>query len=179
MKHEHRFRKLGRKPAHRRDLLRTMLAQLIIHEQIVTTTPKAKEIAKRAEKVRQIESCAKDALTAFAAYKLIRHFCNGQLMDLARRNTNAARESAYWSVYVGSYAGCVFVFASRFLHYKLIMSQFALSITQIACPCIATRNCSAQSLQGVAISVRKPHQKLHSNLAQRLSTNRSGPKGRH
>jgi large subunit ribosomal protein L17 len=51
MKHEHRFRKLGRSPEHRKDLLRTMLAQLILNEQIMTTAPKAKEVAKRAEKV--------------------------------------------------------------------------------------------------------------------------------
>ncbi|KAI9030541.1 ribosomal protein L17 [Hyaloraphidium curvatum] len=45
-----RMRKLGRTALHRRDLLRTLLGQLVVHEQIITTNAKAREVQKVAEK---------------------------------------------------------------------------------------------------------------------------------
>ena len=45
------FRKLSRTSAHRRALLRTMVTQLIEHERIKTTVPKAKEVGRMAEKM--------------------------------------------------------------------------------------------------------------------------------
>ena len=51
MKHGHGGRKLQRKSGHRAALLRNMAAALIKHEQITTTTPKAKELRPYVEKL--------------------------------------------------------------------------------------------------------------------------------
>ncbi|ETI44738.1 ribosomal protein L17 [Phytophthora nicotianae CJ01A1] len=51
MKHRVAFRKLNRTSAHREAMLRTMVTQLIEHERIRTTLPKAKELRRVAEKV--------------------------------------------------------------------------------------------------------------------------------
>jgi large subunit ribosomal protein L17 len=51
MKHGHSGRKLQRKSGHRTAMLRNMAAALIKHEQILTTTPKAKELRPYVEKL--------------------------------------------------------------------------------------------------------------------------------
>jgi len=51
MRHGIAKRKLGRKSGHRTALLRNMAAALIKHEQITTTTPKAKELRPYVEKL--------------------------------------------------------------------------------------------------------------------------------
>lgn len=51
MRHKHGGRKLQRKSGHRAALLRNMAAALIKHEQIQTTTPKAKELRPYVEKL--------------------------------------------------------------------------------------------------------------------------------
>ncbi len=51
MRHGKVYRKLGKKPAHRRAMFANMSAALIKHEQIVTTLPKAKELRPVAEKL--------------------------------------------------------------------------------------------------------------------------------
>src|SRR4029079_4390071 len=51
MKHGISGRKLQRKSGHRAALLRNMAAALIKHEQIQTTTPKAKELRPYVEKL--------------------------------------------------------------------------------------------------------------------------------
>jgi large subunit ribosomal protein L17 len=51
MKHGISGRKLQRKSGHRAALLRNMAAALIKHEQILTTTPKAKELRPYVEKL--------------------------------------------------------------------------------------------------------------------------------
>ncbi|KAF4320508.1 hypothetical protein BBO99_00007292 [Phytophthora kernoviae] len=51
MKHGVSFRKLNRTSAHRQAMLRTMVTQLIEHDRIRTTLPKAKELRRQAEKV--------------------------------------------------------------------------------------------------------------------------------
>ncbi|KAG7386993.1 hypothetical protein PHYPSEUDO_014869 [Phytophthora pseudosyringae] len=51
MKHGVSFRKLNRTSSHRQAMLRTMVTQLIEHERIRTTLPKAKELRRVAEKV--------------------------------------------------------------------------------------------------------------------------------
>ena len=51
MKHGISGRKLQRKSGHRAALLRNMAAALIKHEQILTTTPKAKELRPDVEKL--------------------------------------------------------------------------------------------------------------------------------
>ena len=45
------FNRLGRKPSHRRALKRNMVTSLIKHERIKTTSAKAKEIRRTAEKL--------------------------------------------------------------------------------------------------------------------------------
>ena len=44
MRHGHGHRKLGRDHEHRQAMLANMACSLIIHEQIKTTLPKAKEL---------------------------------------------------------------------------------------------------------------------------------------
>lgn len=51
MRHGHSGRKLQRKSGHRAALLRNLAAALIKHEQILTTTPKAKELRRYVEKL--------------------------------------------------------------------------------------------------------------------------------
>jgi large subunit ribosomal protein L17 len=51
MKHGIKGRKLQRKSGHRAALLRNLAAALIKHEQILTTTPKAKELRPYVEKL--------------------------------------------------------------------------------------------------------------------------------
>eukprot|EP01094_Clydonella_sp_ATCC50884_P004767 TRINITY_DN13781_c0_g1_i1.p2 TRINITY_DN13781_c0_g1~~TRINITY_DN13781_c0_g1_i1.p2 ORF type:complete len:149 (+),score=38.26 TRINITY_DN13781_c0_g1_i1:43-447(+) len=49
--HQIAFRKLSRTPAHRKALLRNMATQLLIHGRIKTTTAKAKELKRVADKL--------------------------------------------------------------------------------------------------------------------------------
>jgi len=51
MRHKVGHRKLQRTSSHRRALMRNMAAALIKHEQITTTTPKARELAPYVEKL--------------------------------------------------------------------------------------------------------------------------------
>ena len=51
MKHKISFRRLGRKPAHRRSLYRNMTTALFKYERITTSLAKAKEIRRVAEKM--------------------------------------------------------------------------------------------------------------------------------
>ena len=51
MRHAQRGRKLGRTTAHRLAMFRNQLASLVLHERIVTTLPKAKELRPIAEKL--------------------------------------------------------------------------------------------------------------------------------
>ncbi|CAK0762295.1 hypothetical protein CVIRNUC_002943 [Coccomyxa viridis] len=51
MKHRVNSRTLGRDPAHRWAMLRTMVSQLIRHERIETTVPRAKELRKVADRM--------------------------------------------------------------------------------------------------------------------------------
>ncbi len=51
MRHAHRGRKLGRTTSHRLAMFRNQLTSLVIHERIVTTLPKAKELRPLAEKL--------------------------------------------------------------------------------------------------------------------------------
>ena len=51
MRHGKAFRKLGRNVAHRRATLRNLATSLVIHGQIETTLPKAKELKRVADKL--------------------------------------------------------------------------------------------------------------------------------
>src|SRR5690242_13095977 len=51
MRHGKVYRKLGRKPEHRKAMFANMAAALIKHEQITTTLPKAKELRPVVEKL--------------------------------------------------------------------------------------------------------------------------------
>ena len=51
MRHQRKRAKLSREPAHRRAMLRTMSKQLIEHERIRTTQPKAKALRPEFEKL--------------------------------------------------------------------------------------------------------------------------------
>lgn len=51
MRHRVAHRKLGRKTEHRLALLRNLCTSLIVHERIITTLPKAKELRPFAERV--------------------------------------------------------------------------------------------------------------------------------
>lgn len=51
MKHRNSGRRLGRTTPHRAAMVRNMVTSLLEHERIVTTTPKAKEVRKVADKM--------------------------------------------------------------------------------------------------------------------------------
>lgn len=51
MRHKKAGKRLGRTSSHRLAMVRNMVTSLLEHERIVTTTPKAKEIRKVAEKM--------------------------------------------------------------------------------------------------------------------------------
>ncbi len=51
MRHRKAGRRLGRTTSHRKAMVRNMVTSLLDHERIVTTTPKAKEIRKVADKM--------------------------------------------------------------------------------------------------------------------------------
>ncbi|NTV14281.1 MAG: 50S ribosomal protein L17 [Desulfobulbaceae bacterium] len=51
MRHKKAGKRLGRTTSHRLAMVRNMVTSLLEHERIVTTTPKAKEVRKVAEKM--------------------------------------------------------------------------------------------------------------------------------
>src|SRR5690606_30801254 len=51
MRHRKAGRKLGRNASHRRALMRNLARALFLHERIITTVPKAKEVRPFAEKL--------------------------------------------------------------------------------------------------------------------------------
>jgi large subunit ribosomal protein L17 len=51
MRHANRGRKLNKKSQHRHAMLRDMATSLLLHEQITTTLPKAKELKRFAERI--------------------------------------------------------------------------------------------------------------------------------
>jgi large subunit ribosomal protein L17 len=51
MRHGKTGRRLGRTSSHQQAMLRNMVTSLLEHERIVTTTPKAKELRKLADKM--------------------------------------------------------------------------------------------------------------------------------
>lgn len=51
MRHRKAGRRLGRTSSHRQAMMRNMVTSLLEHERIVTTTPKAKELRKLADKM--------------------------------------------------------------------------------------------------------------------------------
>ncbi|MBW2502864.1 MAG: 50S ribosomal protein L17 [Deltaproteobacteria bacterium] len=51
MRHRKTGRRLGRTSSHQQAMLRNMVTSLLEHERIVTTTPKAKELRKLADKM--------------------------------------------------------------------------------------------------------------------------------
>ena len=51
MNHRNAFRKLSRTPAHRRATLRNLATNLVLHNRIKTTLPKAKELRRIADKL--------------------------------------------------------------------------------------------------------------------------------
>ncbi len=51
MRHKKTGRRLGRTTSHREAMVRNMVTSLFEHERIVTTTPKAKEVRKVADKM--------------------------------------------------------------------------------------------------------------------------------
>ncbi|NOR10979.1 MAG: 50S ribosomal protein L17, partial [Desulfovibrionaceae bacterium] len=51
MRHRKAGRRLGRTSSHRKAMIRNMVTSLMEHERIVTTTPKAKEVRRYADKM--------------------------------------------------------------------------------------------------------------------------------
>lgn len=51
MRHKKAGRRLGRNSSHQQAMMRNMVTSLLEHERIVTTTPKAKELRKLADKM--------------------------------------------------------------------------------------------------------------------------------
>jgi len=51
MRHKHGYRKLGRPSDHRRAMLRNLATSLVLHENVVTTLPRAKELRSVVEQL--------------------------------------------------------------------------------------------------------------------------------
>ena len=51
MRHRKDHRRLNRTPSHRRAMLRNMVTSLLQHEEVRTTTPRAKELRRLAERM--------------------------------------------------------------------------------------------------------------------------------
>ena len=51
MRHSNAHRKLSRNPSHRRAMLRNLVTSLLEHEEVRTTTAKAKEVRRLAERM--------------------------------------------------------------------------------------------------------------------------------
>lgn len=51
MRHRKAGKRLGRNSSHRKAMLRNMVTSLLEHERIITTTPKAKEVRRIADKM--------------------------------------------------------------------------------------------------------------------------------
>ena len=64
MRHLVAHRKLGRTSAHRRALLRNLCTSFVLHERIVTTLPKAKELRPFAERAITLGRRARAARAA-------------------------------------------------------------------------------------------------------------------
>jgi large subunit ribosomal protein L17 len=62
MRHRWGYKKLGRSPAHRRQTLRSLVTNLLEHERLTTTLPKAKALRPLAE--RMITLAKRDTLHA-------------------------------------------------------------------------------------------------------------------
>lgn len=68
--HQKAFRKLNRTSAHRKAMLRTMVTQLLEHERIITTLPKAKELQRMAEKMITLAKRGQFALVSITCRHL-------------------------------------------------------------------------------------------------------------
>src|SRR5262249_57234789 len=64
MRHLVAQRKLGRTSSHRKALLRTLCTSFVLHERIITTSPKAKELRPFAEKAVTLGRRARTAREA-------------------------------------------------------------------------------------------------------------------
>ncbi|KXS14095.1 hypothetical protein M427DRAFT_354514 [Gonapodya prolifera JEL478] len=73
MRHQHKWRKLNRSPTHRHDLLSNLLSQLIVHDRIVTTVPKAKEVQKWAEQAIEVAGKGTNAAKLKLAGRVFNH----------------------------------------------------------------------------------------------------------
>ena len=94
MRHGHGGRKLQRKSGHRAALLRNMAAALIKHEQIKTTTPKAKELRPYVERLITLAKRGGLSNRRLAHSRLLDEAQERKLFDtLAQRY--AAREGGY------------------------------------------------------------------------------------
>jgi len=71
MRHLVAHRKLGRTSSHRKALLRNLCTSFILHERIITTLPKAKELRPFAEKVVTLGRRARAARQAGQAEKAV------------------------------------------------------------------------------------------------------------
>lgn len=83
MRHLKRGRKLGRTPAHRVALMRSLAAALFEHEAIVTTRPKAKEVQRFAERLISVAKRGRQKGNALAARRTVASRLQDQ--DMARK----------------------------------------------------------------------------------------------
>jgi large subunit ribosomal protein L17 len=78
-RHQYTGRKLGRKAAPRKALLRNLASQIILHEQVTTTLPKAKEVRPILEKL--ITRAKKDS---FVNRRLVAKFLSNKDKSVAK-----------------------------------------------------------------------------------------------
>jgi large subunit ribosomal protein L17 len=101
MRHLVAHRKLGRTSSHRRALLRNLCTSFILHERIVTTLPKAKELRPLAERAVTLGRRARAARDAGQAEKALHatrlaanYFFAGNSSEYSRQHVKGAERTA-------------------------------------------------------------------------------------
>src|SRR5215831_20056646 len=98
MRHLVAHRKLGRTSSHRKALLRNLCTSFVLHERIITTLPKAKELRPFAEKAVTLgrrARAAREAGEIQAALHSTRQtaafFCSGNAGPESKHHKTAAK----------------------------------------------------------------------------------------
>lgn len=97
MRHLVAHRKLGRTSSHRKALLRNLCTSLVLHERVITTLPKAKELRPYVEKVITLgrkARAAEGADSVHLARQAATHFFAGNAGEGSKQHFQGAERTA-------------------------------------------------------------------------------------
>lgn len=100
MRHKKLRRKLGRPSQQRKALLKSLLIALFSHQKIITTTPKAKEVKKLADKILTLAKkgdlhSRRQVLRIIPDKKLVKKIFEEIAKEAANRSSGYTREIKY------------------------------------------------------------------------------------